>query len=81
MTEEFPASPLAVATIDDIYDELKRRYPSFLLALMSRPKDAHLEADGHEVYWAGGWASAIGLCEYAKHEIIRVQYDKPKSCE
>lgn len=59
--------PIKLASIEELYLEIASRCLSSVLIIREATKLAKDEQDAHRAWHRGGWAAAIGLCEYAKH--------------
>lgn len=58
--EQDASVALELATLDQIYDELKRRYEGFLL-ITENPARNDDENCSTNFFWAGGPSRAVGL--------------------
>jgi hypothetical protein len=60
---------LQFATIDQIADELKRRYGSALV-VVSGEERGNPDCDGTHLLYRGGVMTGIGLAEFAKFRLL-----------
>ena len=58
---------LSLVTLEEITEELKKRYKCFVVITNT---SFNKETEMEDVYWDGGCATAVGLCEWAKNHIL-----------
>jgi hypothetical protein len=58
---------LSLVSIEDITKELDKRFDGYIFAYVRSLDSGREELNGY--YW-GGKATAIGLCEHMKYEIL-----------
>lgn len=61
---------LDLVTTDDLLATLSRRFDSYILTV----RMMNTQTDGELLcYYGGGWATALGLCEYTKQRLLKMQ--------
>jgi hypothetical protein len=61
-----PEPDLSLATVDDVLDELQKRYDSVMICAVRSRSESQEE---HIINWRGGALGAIGLAERARVRI------------
>jgi hypothetical protein len=68
---------LQEATLQDIYDELRKRYSILVLATTRESKNKEAKSHDTEILYAGGCVQALGLATAAR---IHVSMEFAASC-
>lgn len=68
MAESEDDGPLALATMEEIVEEIRRRTRHFLLVVV---RDTTEHSDLTNSWYGGGYHAAVGLCELTKAQFAK----------
>lgn len=73
MAEGDEDGPLALATMEEIVEELRRRTRHFVLVVV---RDTTEHSDLTNTWYGGGYHAAVGLCELTKGQLVKDYTDE-----